>query len=89
MTNGSDPQEMRRRWEIGDEIGVHAQNHLNLLDPGVGPEEMRSEIVGCRDWIVDRAKVPQDHVRGYRTPLLAESIEQRQVKKSVFLLSSF
>ena len=81
MTNGSDPKEIYRRFRIGDEIAVHAQNHLNLLDPGIGEEERRYEILGCREWLVEKAGVPQKQVKGYRTPLLAESVEQRQVRK--------
>jgi peptidoglycan/xylan/chitin deacetylase (PgdA/CDA1 family) len=79
MTNGSDPKTIEKRWQLGDEIGAHAKNHLNQLDPEVGERGRISEIVGSRDWILETTSIPREHVVGYRTPLLAESVEQRQL----------
>jgi peptidoglycan/xylan/chitin deacetylase (PgdA/CDA1 family) len=89
MTNGSDPKTITQRWQMGDEIGAHAKNHVNQLDPEVGQHGRISEIVGSRDWILEKTSIPHEHVVGYRTPLLAESVEQRQLlKDSGFLYDS-
>lgn len=78
-SNGSDPAEVRRLWEQGDEVAVHAVDHLNVLQAEAEQIDVTSEILGSWDWIVRQASIPPEAVRGYRAPYLAGSPTQRQI----------
>ena len=86
LTNGSDPLEVRRRWEMGDEVGGHAEQHLNQAGAEITRKDKENEILGSREWAIQGAGIPQEDVVGYRTPFLAETPEQRQILETAGFL---
>lgn len=67
----TDPAFVQQVYAKGHEIATHTLNHV--LNPS--PEE----IIGCKKWLNETAKIPLEDIQGYRSPFLAFSPDQRKV----------
>ncbi len=71
---------IRERYSMGDEFAAHAVKHINLTS-SVSTEDMKSEILGPRDYLYDKCGLPKGSVKGYRAAYRNSSPRVRQVKK--------
>jgi peptidoglycan/xylan/chitin deacetylase (PgdA/CDA1 family) len=67
----TDPALVQQVYAKGHEIATHTMTHVQ--NPSV------DEIVGCKLWLHNTAKIPMEDIKGYRSPFLAFSPAQRKV----------
>ena len=76
----TDCEWVQKAWKEGHELSTHTMSHLAMppgFDGGVG--SITDEIVGVRDFLVNRCGVPVEDVVGFRSPYLVHNPEYRKV----------
>ena len=78
LSAGTNCDVVRNRFTLGDEFAAHTRTHpvLNSKTPRA---TIVREVVGSRNFLLRKCRLPRGAVRGYRSTFLIDAPEVRQV----------
>eukprot|EP00887_Chlorella_sp_A99_P001512 scaffold8.g1512.t1 len=83
---------IRALFDDNNEIATHTINHKKLLPPGnkdAFPGNITEEVVGMRQWLVDRCNLPKEEIVGFRSPFLIHNpIVRKAIQAAGYLYDS-
>lgn len=78
LVAGSSCSVVQERFQKGDEFACHTMTHKELTS-STSKSTMTKEIVGSRNWLVEKCGLPASSVTGFRSPFLTVNKRVRQV----------